>query len=119
MTDETKKRVKKRLLEDAMIFGGVFAAAILMYLIFGVNCPTKFFFKLDCPFCGMTRAHLAALRLDFKAAFGYHPFFFLGVPYLFLLTHDDWFKGKWTLPYRITVILITILMLVRFALQFF
>lgn len=48
----------------------------------------------SCPFCGMSRAHLAALRLDFSAAFGFHPLFFLGVPYLFLLLHDGLFSKK-------------------------
>ena len=40
--------------------------------------------------CGMTRALLAALRLDFAAAFSYHPLFFL-LPF-FLLGYylDPW-----------------------------
>ncbi|MBQ6823786.1 MAG: DUF2752 domain-containing protein, partial [Clostridia bacterium] len=104
---------------ELLLFGGIFAGAVLLYLLLGVNCPTKLFLKIDCPFCGMTRAHLAALRLDFKAAFGYHPFFFLGIPYLFLITHDDLFKGKWKLPYQITVVIMTALLVLRCVLQFF
>ena len=36
--------------------------------------------KIPCPGCGMTRAHLAALRLDFPSAFFYHPLWFLPIP---------------------------------------
>ena len=50
--------------------------------------------RYACPFCGMTRAHLAALRLDFSAALDHHPLFFLGLPYLFLLFHDSLFSKK-------------------------
>ena len=51
-------------------------------------------FSYACPFCGMTRAHLAALRLDFAGALAMHPLFFLGLPYLFLLFHDRLFSGR-------------------------
>lgn len=45
---------------------------------------------LICPACGMSRAWLAALRLDLAAAFRYHPMFW-SVPVLALL----WlFDGK-------------------------
>lgn len=39
-------------------------------------CINKFFIGVSCPGCGMTRAWLYALRLDFKQAFYYHPLFF-------------------------------------------
>ena len=54
-------------------------AVILSYhlLTWFTDCPFRFFFGISCPGCGMTRALLAALRLDFAAAFSYHPLFFL------------------------------------------
>lgn len=54
------------------------------------GCPFRFFFGISCPGCGMSRALLAALRLDFAAAFSFHPLFFL-LP-LFLLCYylDPW-----------------------------
>ncbi len=57
-------------------------------------CPLKWVFDFGCPFCGMTRAHLAALTLDFKSAFAYHPLFSAAVPYLWLLAHNFLFKSK-------------------------
>ena len=53
----------------------VFAVALACLLMFavGVACPIKFSTGISCPGCGMTRACVSALRLDFKAAFEYHP----------------------------------------------
>lgn len=32
---------------------------------------------IPCPGCGMTRAYIALLHLDFRAAFYYHPLFWM------------------------------------------
>ena len=71
------------------------AAIALLSRIFGSTCPTYTLFSVCCPFCGMTRAHLAALRLDFAAAFSYHPAFYAGLPFLWLLIHQHLFEKKW------------------------
>ena len=56
---------------------------VLLYIL-GIGCPIKFFTGISCAGCGMTRAWLSALRLDFKSAFYYHPLFFT-VPIIFML----------------------------------
>ena len=62
------------------------AVVISDYLLtWFTGCPLRFFFGISCPGCGMTRALLAALRLDFATAFSYHPLFFL-LPF-FLLSY--------------------------------
>ena len=101
-------------------------------------CPAKLFFKVSdrlrallpesglwsyfpsdgapirsysCPFCGMTRAHLAALRLDLAGALAYHPLFFLGLPYLFLLFHDSLFSPKGRRIKMVLCVFLTLLLL--------
>lgn len=77
---------------------GLSAGALIISLaslLLGSACPTYWIFGFCCPFCGMTRAHLAALRLDFASAFYYHPVFFTGVPFLWLLIHKQLFTKKW------------------------
>ncbi|MBQ7380270.1 MAG: DUF2752 domain-containing protein [Clostridia bacterium] len=64
-------------------------------LLLGSTCPTYLIFGICCPFCGMTRAHLAALQLDFASAFYYHPVFFTGLPFLWMLIHQQLFTKKW------------------------
>ena len=48
--------------------------AIALYLL-DLGCIFKTMTGLSCPGCGMTRAWLSALRLDFSAALAYHPLF--------------------------------------------
>lgn len=62
----------------------------ILYLVlnlFGIGCIFKWFTGISCPSCGMTRATLAALRLDFKSAFYYHPLFWLIISSLLFIIH--------------------------------
>ena len=56
---------------------------IMMWM--GITCPIKFISGRSCPGCGMTRACLSALTLDFDAAFDYHPLWIALLPFLLLL----------------------------------
>lgn len=55
----------------------IFIAVSGIILLVFYHCPFLYFFGIPCPGCGMTRALIAAARLDFKAAFYYHPLFFV------------------------------------------
>ena len=59
-----------------------FAVAFTVMEKTGVGCVFLYFLGIPCPGCGMTRALRALLRLDFAAAFGYHPLIF-AMPYVF------------------------------------
>lgn len=79
---ERKKSMKNR---------AMFSKIIRLFLVFifclFYKCPFKLFLHIECPGCGMTRAILAALRLEFRTAFQYHPLFpvvfLVGVYYVF------------------------------------
>jgi hypothetical protein len=94
-----KKYTKKELLILALkhIGGGVAIVVIFYFLskYFGSICPTYRFLGICCPFCGMTRAHLAALRFDFSTALYYNPVFFLGLPCIFFMAHEKLFAPKY------------------------
>ena len=53
---------------------------VLLHIV-GIGCPIKFITGISCPGCGMSRAALSLLQLDFVAAFYYHPFF----PFVFIM----------------------------------
>lgn len=53
----------------------VFIYAVMHFV--GIGCPIKFVTGISCLGCGMTRAWLSVLKLDFSAAFYYHPLFML------------------------------------------
>lgn len=77
---------------------------VIFYLLskyFGSICPTYRFLGICCPFCGMTRAHLAAMRFDFSTAIYYNPVFFLGVPCIFFMLHEKLFAPKYDLHRKI------------------
>ena len=75
------------------------AAAVVLVLAvwhFHLPCVYRFLFGLPCPGCGMTRAVMAALRLDFAAAFGYHWMFWsVPVGYLYFLFDGRMLGIKW------------------------
>ena len=48
--------------------GALFVAWLALYLL-DIGCVFRLMTGIPCPGCGMTRAWLAALRLDFSAAF--------------------------------------------------
>ncbi len=55
-------------------------AVILAFALFnllGHGCPIRLFTGVSCPGCGMTRAWLSVLKMDFKSAFMYHPLFWI------------------------------------------
>lgn len=61
--------------------------AVLIYFMY--ECPLRFVFGLPCPGCGMSRAFISLITLDFKDAFFYHPLFPLVIiiAVVYLLIH--------------------------------
>jgi hypothetical protein len=72
----------------------VLAFAVVLY-VFKIPCPILAFTGLPCFGCGMTRALVWALQLNFAAAFSCH-FMFPSVPFLYLcfLYDGKLFKNK-------------------------
>ena len=64
-------------------FAPLILVILSVYLLTG--CPFRFLTGIPCPGCGMTRAVWALIRLDFSAAFRYHPLVFLMPVYAALL----------------------------------
>ena len=64
------------------------AGIALLYLLIeslGVTCPIRFLTGISCAGCGMSRAWLSLLRLDFAGALRFHPLFWLPIPAAALL----------------------------------
>lgn len=69
--------------ESILLLCAVGLYVLGMYLLH-IPCPIKLLTGVSCPGCGMTRAYASLLRLDFSAAFAYHPLWPL-IPILLVL----------------------------------
>lgn len=79
------------------------AICVIYYAVtWFTGCPIKYTTGISCPGCGMTRAWLAVLRLDFHDAFAYHPLFWTLPPILLVFLLDEEFD---TQRYRWIIIL--------------
>lgn len=52
-----------------------------IYIIIG--CPIKFLTGISCPGCGMTRAWMCVIDLNFNKALYYHPLWSIPLIYIF------------------------------------
>lgn len=68
------------LLVLALAVLGAFVVISVLWIPY--RCPLRWTFGISCPGCGMTRAAMALLRLDFAGAFLAHPGIYPLVCYL-------------------------------------
>ena len=78
----------RRLMKDRLLLLLLVAVISLLFYITRIGCPIKAAAGIPCPGCGMTRALISALHLDFAAARHYHPLFW-AVPVIALLLIFD------------------------------
>ena len=64
-------------------------AAGLFLFVSGIHCFFRFFTGVPCPSCGMTRAFLSLLKLDFYRSFYYHPLLIPALITAFIAIHMD------------------------------
>lgn len=85
------KKFKSKLIDCSVI-----ALIVAIFYIFNVPCLFKLLFKIQCPGCGITRAYISLMHLDFAKAFELNPMFW-SVPFLILYYFTDGkiFKQKW------------------------
>ena len=95
------------------------AGIALLYLLIeslGVTCPIRFLTGISCAGCGMSRAWLSLLRLDFAGAFRFHPLFWLPVPAAALLLRPRLPKRIFTVGLALCGALFLLVYLIRLVL---
>lgn len=88
-----------------LIILGAYICLLLFWVFMGWPCVIRSITGIPCIGCGLSRAWLAALQLDFSAAFRYHPMFW-SIPVLVLLALFDGKLFRKELWNRILVILL-------------
>ena len=107
----------------------IFAQRLIIILLVGitvilnsvlkVGCLMKAVFHVPCPVCGMTRAYLSVLKLDFKSAMYYNPAFWVfPIICLFgILAAADKKRTKiWLTAFLAAIALLLIIWIVRLCL---
>ncbi|MBO5355857.1 MAG: DUF2752 domain-containing protein [Clostridia bacterium] len=79
----------------------------------GITCPIRYACGISCPGCGMTRACVNAFRLDFSAAFGYHPMWILMPPLAIFVSLCLW--RRWRRALRIGVTAVALVLCVVYV----
>jgi Protein of unknown function (DUF2752) len=81
-TATTSALLRPGVARRAVVALTLVAAALLVALSDTPLCPTALVLGIPCPGCGLTRATLALLRGDLRAAVGFHPLAPVLVPLL-------------------------------------
>ncbi len=86
----------------------------IFIMLFVYKCPIKAIFGVSCAGCGLTRAMVCAIKLDFVNAFNYHPLFGLVAVNLMYLIVKPYIKKhiKIRLSFEIAILIITVLSLI-------
>lgn len=89
---------------------------ICMELIFGITCPIKLLFHVDCPGCGLTRATIALFKGNILKSLHYNyscVFWWLTFILFFI---DRYIKPLKIKPFPVLFIIACIITIVRYIL---
>ena len=99
----------------------LFAVEVVLILTGHYQCPFYAITGVPCPGCGLTRAGICLLQLDFAGAFALNPAIYLvaltaGFALLSLLLKKTWHTQVW--PYGAMMVGVLLIYVVRMALYF-
>ena len=77
--DSVLKRLWTSYKAYVIAFAAIVALVATMW-VFNVPCPIKHVTGISCAGCGMSRAFVSAISLNFADAFRYHPLWVIVVP---------------------------------------
>ena len=99
-----------RIIKKHLFIFVVIGTYFVLGTIFDITCPIKYIIKLPCPTCGMTRALISLIKLDFKGYVEYNFMAFFMITAVMLLIHRNIFKKKrWIKWYSMLVLLVNLL----------
>jgi len=91
----------------------VHVIAVVFLIVFSklFGCILMRLTGISCPGCGLSRAYISFFKLDLRAAFAYHPLFFLLPPYVLYMLYRlvFHFPGSKRLTVSLTVTMAVLL----------
>jgi len=93
------------------------------YLLTGSACVFKSTMGIPCPGCGLSRAYMAGMRLDFETALFYHPLFWYLPPFAIIYAvvwckHRDAYPRWFIIFARFSLVLLLLVFAVRLVFYF-
>lgn len=107
--DSMIKRIK-----EIIYFSLAISIILLAMHISGIGCPIKYVTGISCAGCGMSRALLAVLHLDFRAAFHYHPLYWIVLIFPVIYICKDKIPGK---AYKVTTFIVVMVFIVVYIIR--
>ena len=105
-------KLKKFIIVCAIGIIAIIGISILHYYNIGIPCIFYKLTNLYCPGCGITRAIISLLKLDFYQAFRYNSLVIILLPFLLIYNIYIWiFNGKKKLPQYVWIILLILVIL--------
>lgn len=84
-----------RNIKNKILFFTIIAVFYSIAFLLNIKCIFKTLTGYICPGCGMTRAFLSIIHLDFKSAFNYNPMIFMMPVFIIYIFKDGIvFKNK-------------------------
>lgn len=121
-----KRRSLKQVFSDAFhmvlndiksakwAMGIIIAYFVFFKVVFHSMCPLVVITGFPCPGCGLTRAGLAVLSLDFARAWSIHPFIYPLMVLMILFCVNRYFMGKKKMPVLRVCLTVTLAAMVLF-----
>ena len=106
------KQTIQQNLRDFFIITGILGIGALIFYLSDIKCLFKYTVGIPCPGCGLTRAWLSFLKMEWEQAFKWHPLFWM-VPIVIIRT--AFIKGKVFKNKRTDIILVLLVALLAFG----
>lgn len=101
-----RKNIQKRVIEQHIIYFSVVCCFIAVMQISNIYCPIRAFLGVPCPTCGVTRAILSLLKLDFNGYVRYQPLALPLVASVILLLHVGVIRKRRLIYIFVSVVLL-------------
>ena len=86
--------IDKHLIKRHIVILLAICLFVLILNLFEITCPIMYIFGIPCPTCGVSRAVISFIHLDFYGYMHYHPLAIPLVMSVFLMLHLKCFKRK-------------------------
>ena len=84
----------KQIIKRTAIYGAALVLYVLIISVLNIGCPIYAITRIECPTCGVTRAMISLLRLDFASYVNYQPFALPLIIAVCLMINVEFIKHK-------------------------